>query len=498
MSEKFDLMMIRKRAGLDLARLEEPAFQDLANKASDRGNSPMINMLDGQYDLLMSVLGIVMASAILFSMSKGLWFVIALSTIPALKIQLAYGRNVWGISDAQSPIRRRYYDLRNRFMGTHRLLDLQLFQNTGNFIARIEKLISSFNSENELNERKRLKSEVSAVAISLLATTGAMIVVILDVISGVTAIGTWLFIVTTMFSLQGSFSELFSCFGRQYENSLFVTDIRKVLATEPVITKPSNGFKVCSGRIPSIEFKNVTFCYPGSDKPVLSGFSLTINPGEIIALVGENGAGKTTLAKLILRVYDPTEGAVLIDGADLRTIDLDSWYAVLAILAQSNTEYYFPVDEVIALGRTDKPITRGQVIEAAKFSGADKIIGELAGQYGQQLGHEFGGVDLSAGQTQRIGLARVCYRQGLFAILDEPTAATDARAEAAIFDRLYSLRGSASVLFISHNFANVVGADRICVMVDGKVAELGSHSSLMARNGTYASLFSLQASRFAS
>jgi len=497
MSEKFEMMMLKKRSELDLARHEDPAFQDLSNKANERGIFSLINLVEGQYDLVSSLAGMAMASAILVSIDSRLWIMVCLGEIPSLITQFRYSHNMWDIYDTQSTTKRRFFHLRNKFFfGTASLFELQVFQNTKHFISLIEKMLTSFSAEHHINDRKKFHADVVSGLVSTLAISLAIMTVIVKVVNGQTQIGTWFFITGTLFSFQSSFSGLFNTLARQYENSLFASDIRKVLATSPVIIRPKEGIKVCRGKIPEIEFRNVTFAYPDQTEPVLRNVSLTIKPGEILAIVGENGVGKTTLAKLLCRVYDPKEGEILIDGVDLRTIDLESWYAELAILAQWYGEYYFKAEEAIALGRTSDPIKRDRILRAAQFSGADKFIEKFGEQYSQQLGREFGGVDLSKGQYQRLALARVAYRNAHFTVLDEPTAATDAKAEAAIFEKLYGLRGKTSAILISHNYANVVKADRICVMENGSIAEIGNHAKLMEQEGIYARLFKLQADRF--
>jgi len=496
MTEKFDMMMVKKRSELDKARNEDPAFQDLTNRANDRGTYPMLNLMDGQHEILATFSSVFFASIILININIWLWLIVLLGEIPTLIAQLRYGNDVWGISDAQSPLRRRYYDLRNRFFSGNRLLDLQLYQNTGHFISMIGKLLSGFNLDQAKNEKKRFRGEILSNTTSALAVSLATFMIIIEVVRGQTQIGTFLFISSTIFSLQSSFSGLFGCIGKLYESSRYVTDLIKVLETEPVIVRPKNGIKVCRERIPEIEFRNVSFSYPDKKEKSLSNFSLTIKPGEILAIVGENGAGKTTVTKLLLRVYDPTEGEVLIDGVSLRKIDLESWYSVLGVLGQSFPDYNFQVGEVISLGRTGEKFGHDRVLAAADFSEAAKFIEQFDNQYSEQLGREFGGTDVSAGQSQRLALARVSYRDAKFAILDEPTAATDARAEAGIFGRIYGLRGKISAIITSHNYANVMGANRICFLDRGVLVETGNHKELMRQDGQYARLFRLQADRF--
>jgi ATP-binding cassette, subfamily B, bacterial len=239
-----------------------------------------------------------------------------------------------------------------------------------------------------------------------------------------------------------------------------------------------------------IRFRNVSFAYPGSG-PVLENFDLTIPAGSSLAIVGQNGAGKTTLAKLLCRLYDPTEGAIEIDGVDLREFELDSWRARLAAVFQDFIRFELPLrDNVSPYGAPD-PVIETALVEA----GADGLAGldtVLARGYA-------GGIDLSGGQWQRVALARAlcAVKRGAgLVFLDEPTAQLDVRGEAEIFERILSATRHATTILISHRFSTVRHADRICVLERGRVAELGSHEELMALGGRYHTMFELQASRF--
>jgi ABC-type multidrug transport system fused ATPase/permease subunit len=421
---------------------------------------------------------------------------VILGEIPSLIAQLRYSHNVWDIYDTNSTVRRKFFHLRNKFYSGSSLSELQLFQNVGHFLSRIGTMLKSFNQEHSANDRKRFWADVVAGSVSTLAISLTISMVIVQVVKGSMQAGTMLFVIGTMFSFQSSFSGFFNTVARLYESSLFATDLLKLLATKPVIETPKEGIRVCKGKIPEIEFRNVTFTYPGQSEPTLKNVSLKIKPGEIMAIVGENGSGKTTLIKLLYRVYDPQLGQILIDGIDLRKIDLGSWYAELAILGQHYENYYFRVGESIALGRTSEEMKRDRVLRAAEFSGADSFIEKYKEQYEQQLGREFDGEELSKGQSQRLAMARTVLRDAPFMILDEPTAATDAQAEADILERLYGLRGKKSTILISHNYANVAKADRIVLLEEGSVAEIGSHAELMSLGNEYARLFRLQADRF--
>jgi ATP-binding cassette, subfamily B, bacterial len=244
--------------------------------------------------------------------------------------------------------------------------------------------------------------------------------------------------------------------------------------------------------------EDVWFTYPSGETPALRGVSLRIEPGEVVALVGANGSGKTTLAKLLGALYVPDRGRVLLHGADTATADRAALRRDVAVVFQDFLRYALPARDNIALGRHERSDDDAAIRAAAERAGADRDIEALAHAYDTQLGPVFfGGVDLSLGQWQKIALARVFFRDAPFVILDEPTAALDARAEHELFARIRELFEDRSVLLISHRFSTVREADRIYVLDGGTVVEAGGHDELMARGGLYSELFSLQASAYA-
>ena len=243
--------------------------------------------------------------------------------------------------------------------------------------------------------------------------------------------------------------------------------------------------------------EDVGFTYPESDRPALDGVSLQISAGEIVALVGENGSGKTTLAKILAGLYRPGAGRVAWDDVDLGELGLEGVRESIAVVFQDFEQYLLPARENIALGRQERIDDFDAVVAAARRAGADAFIDALPDAYDTILGREFsGGYDLSIGQWQRIALARAFFRDAPFVILDEPTASLDARAEAALFDRMRELLAGRSVLLISHRFSSVRAADRIYVLDHGKVIEQGTHEQLLQAGGRYAELFTLQAASY--
>jgi ATP-binding cassette subfamily B protein len=282
------------------------------------------------------------------------------------------------------------------------------------------------------------------------------------------------------------------------ENSLYVNDYFELLALEPKLVVPARGATLAGGRPPRIELEQVSFRYPGSHADVLRDVSLVLEPGEDLAIVGANGAGKTTLIKLLLRLYDPTEGRILIDGHDLRELDLAGWYRQIGALFQDFNRYAsLAVKDNIAMGRAEHRATGAAVRKAAEGAGADAFIREYPQRYDQILNRAFkNGIEPSGGQWQRIALARAFYRNANVLILDEPTSAIDAKGEFEVFERIAATQKHKTTIIISHRFSTVRNAHKIVVLENGTITESGGHEELVALGGRYSELFELQAAGY--
>jgi ATP-binding cassette subfamily B protein len=284
--------------------------------------------------------------------------------------------------------------------------------------------------------------------------------------------------------------------GQIYESALFLEDLSAFRAMLPTIldARPS---APAPERFGTLRVEAVRFTYPGSERPALDGVSLTIRRGEVVALVGENGSGKTTLAKILSGLYRPVDGQVCWDGVDVSDVDAGQLRRGIAVVFQDFGQYLFPVADNIGLGRVEALEDRAAIERAARRAGADGFVARLPRGYDTMLGKMFeGGEDLSVGQWQRIALARAFFRDAPFVILDEPTAALDARAEHALFESIRALFADRTVLLISHRFSSVLSADRIFVLAEGRLVEQGTHAELMETNGLYAELFTLQAEAY--
>ena len=339
--------------------------------------------------------------------------------------------------------------------------------------------------------RSLLGSAMSALAIAV--TIGVVAWFVLDRgMSVATATAAAIAIV----GLAPQVASLAFAVGQLYESALFLDDLSAFRALLPAImaARPS---APAPERFTSLRLDDVRFTYPGSERPALDGVSLTVRRGEVVALVGENGSGKTTLAKILSGLYRPQDGRVCWDGVDVSGVDPEQLRRGIAVVFQDFGQYLFPVADNIGLGQVERIEDRPAIELSARRAGADEFIARLPRAYDTMLGKMFeGGEDLSVGQWQRIALARAFFRDAPFVILDEPTAALDARAEHALFESIRTLFGGRTVLLISHRFSSVLSADRIFVLDEGRLVEAGTHAELMDARRLYAELFTLQAEAY--
>jgi len=320
---------------------------------------------------------------------------------------------------------------------------------------------------------------------------------VIDAWHGHISIGTLTFLAGAVAAANTQLQMVFTQFSHVSEQALYLTDLVALLDTKPTIRFSPKALPAPRRIEQGIEFRNVSFQYPGSNRLVLNDLNLRIDAGEHVALVGENGEGKTTLVKLVARLYEPTSGTILLDGTDLRDYSLEDLRRQFAIVFQDFCRYDFPLRENIGVGKVDRIRDDEALWEAAYKSGMNGFVSRLPDRMDQMLGRRFeGGVDLSGGQWQRVALARAYIGNAQLLILDEPTAALDAAAEAEVFQKFADLMQDKTSIIISHRFSTVRMADRILVLADGQVAEEGTHSGLTVAGGRYARLFELQAANY--
>jgi ATP-binding cassette subfamily B protein len=488
--------VIEHASRLDLSSYEDPAFYDKLERARVQATD-RIAMIQAVGALLQQFIAAGTLSASVFWFSPWLLVLLVVAVTPAFLGEshfafLGYSQNI-----RQTPVKRQLDYLRVLGASKESAKELKLFGLSGFVTDEYARLSNQIYEENVRLSRRRLWA---GALLSLLSTSGyygAYAYVIYRTVTGDLTWGTLQFLAGALAGASNNIQTIFSTFSSIADQSLFLTDLVEFFAVRPrLVSKP--GALAAPRPIRSgFVFEDVSFTYPGTGRRVLDRLNLRIEPGQRIALIGENGQGKTTIVKLLTRLYDPTNGRILLDGIDLREYDLEDLHSEIGVIFQDFMRYEMSARQNIAVGRIEASDRNGSVERAAQKSLADAVIGRLANGYDQLLGRRFeGGVDLSGGEWQKIALARAYLRDAQLLILDEPTASLDARSEYEVFQRFAELTQGKMALLISHRFSTVRMADRIIVLENGRIVEEGSHSQLIALGGRYSSMFELQASSY--
>jgi len=405
---------------------------------------------------------------------------------------LGYAKNF-----RQTPVRRQLDYLRVLGGSREAAKELKLFGLRQFLVDRFTKLSDDIYAENVTLARRRL---TAGIGLSIVGTAGyyaAYVYVIWRTVAGALTIGSLTFLSGAILQASSNIQQIFSTVSSIADQALFLTDLLAFFEMQPTIRSKANALPAPRPIHLGFEFRNVSFQYPGNSRMVLRDFNFRLLPKERVALIGENGQGKTTIVKLMTRLYDPTEGQILLDGVDLREYDLDDLYREIGVIFQDFMRYEMTARENIAVGRIEDVNNLEHLREAAQKSMADEVIERVPQKYDQMLGRRFEcGIDLSGGEWQKVALARAYLRDAQVLILDEPTAALDARSEYEVFRRFAELTAGKMALFISHRFSTVRMADRIVVLEEGRIAEDGSHDALCRLGGRYAEMFELQAASY--
>lgn len=490
------VLVMKHAAQLDLAAYEDPVFYDRLERARVQATD-RLGMIQSIGRLVQQVITTASLSIAVMLFSPWLLLMLIAGVVPAFLGESHFAFLGYAKNFRQTPIRRQLDYLRVLGGSKEAAKELKLFGLAPFLTERFSRLSNQIYDEDVSLARRRL---VAGSFLSMIGTAGyysAYVFVIWRTITGVLSIGELTFLAGSIQQASSNIQQIFSTVSSIADQALFLTDLIAFFEMRPAIASKPNALPVPRPITRGFEFRNVTFRYPGSSRLVLDGLNFHFRSGERIALIGENGEGKTTVVKLLTRLYDPLEGQVLLDGVDLREYNLEDLYQEIGVIFQDFMRYEMTARDNIAVGRIEQIGDLPLLQQSAQKSMADEVIGRLPFGYEQMLGRRFdGGVDLSGGEWQKVALARAYLRDAQILILDEPTAALDARSEFEVFQRFAELTAGKMALFISHRFSTVRMADRIVVLEHGRIAEDGDHEQLTRLGGRYAEMFELQAASY--
>ena len=491
------VQVMEQAARLDLTTYENPEFYDRLERARVQATDRLA-MIQQMGRLFQQIIMTLIWSTVLIYRSPLMIVPLAAGVLPSFIGETHFAFLGYEKNFRQTP-RKRIMDYLRQVGGSKESAkELKLFNLSDYFTNRFRDLSQGIYEENvALANRKMLWGGLLSL-ISTIGYYGAYIYAIYQATTGqYPNIAAFVLVTQAIQMSSSNFQQAFSTASGIADQALFLTDLIAFFEMKPTVQNPPNPLPAPQPIRRGFEFRNVSFAYPGTERRVLKNFNFSIQPGERIALIGENGQGKTTVVKLITRLYDPTEGEILLDGIDLREYSMEDLHREMGVIFQDFMRYEMTVRENIGVGQIEVPHSDEEIAAAAEKSLAAEVVHKLAGGYDQMLGRRFvSGVDLSGGEWQRIALARAYLRDAQLLILDEPTASLDARSELEVFERFAELTYGKMALLISHRFSTVRMADRIVVLEGGKLVEEGDHSQLMALGGRYAAMFEMQAASY--
>ena len=495
-SRHISIQVMKHAAELDLMAYEDPVFYDRLERARVQATD-RLGMIQSIGRLVQQVITAASLSVSILLFSPWLLLLLIAGIVPAFLGESHFAFLGYAKNFRQTPVRRELDYLRVLGGSREAAKELKLFGLKDFLIGRFTRLSDQIYRENVDLARRRL---IAGSFLSVIGTAGyysAYVYVIWWTVTGSLTIGTLTFLTGAIVQASGNIQQIFSSLSSIADQALFLTDLLAFFEMQPTIRSKPHALPAPRPIVRGFEFRNVSFRYPGTSRLVLNRLDLHLRAGERVALIGKNGEGKTTLVKLMTRLYDPVEGQVLLDGVDLREYNLEDLYREIGVIFQDFMRYEMTARENIAVGRIDEINNLPLLKTAADKSMADEVIERLPGDYEQMLGRRFeSGVDLSGGEWKKIALARAYLRDAQVLILDEPTAALDARSEFEVFQRFAELTAGKSALFISHRFSTVRMADRIVVLENGRIAEDGNHETLLNLGGRYAEMFEMQAASY--
>ena len=495
------LQIMEKSKEIDLGAFDLPAFYEkLENANREAGNRP-ISILSQTFTVISTIIEFISYVVILAS-APDLWWVmiiIIVISVPSAIINFIYRRRNFQYMRHRSKERRQMNYYSDILVNKDAVKEIRMFDLADTFIDKYKKV---FNEYYRGLRRLILSENTWHISIGILANVANLaffVIIAHKVFSGSIMIGDYTLYTGAITSLAACVSTLITNSAVIYEGTLFIDNLISFMDEKPTVVSSKEEPEIAKKGIPhTIELVNVSFRYPGTDRDILKNINLKFNPGETVVLVGLNGAGKTTLIKLLTRLYDPTEGYILLDGKDLREYDVKSLYSLYGIIFQDFGKYAVSVSDNIRFGDIHKEASEESIRTAAMQSNAHDYISKMPSGYETPLMRIFEqtGTELSIGQWQKLAIARAFYSDSDILILDEPTASLDPLAEQEIFNQFDRLRADKTTVFVSHRLSSATVASLIVVLEHGEVVECGNHKELMSLGGKYFELFSTQAKRY--
>jgi ATP-binding cassette subfamily B protein len=500
LSEQFtnatSVRLMEHAATLDLEDFEDSELQDRLDRARRQttGRMALMGQLFGQAQ---DVVTIISFAAGLVVYAPWLIGLLVLALVPAFLGEAHFNSQSYSLDYARTPERREIDYVRQTGASVETAKEVKIFGLNAFLIERYRQLAGTLYEDNRRLAIRRAGWGGLLTAVGTVGYYVAYAFIVWRTLSGHFSIGDLTFLAGSFLRLRTLLEGLLIGFSQVAGQALYLDDLFSFFEIEPEIVSPENPRPFPAPIRDGFTFEDVGFRYPGAERWAVRHMTFTLRAGEVLALVGENGAGKTTLVKLLARLYDPDEGRILLDGHDLREYDLVALRSNVGVIFQDFVRYHLTAGENIAVGRIEARNDHDRIAGAAESSLADEVIEKLPARYDQIIGKRFRtGVDLSGGEWQKVAIARAYMRDAQVLILDEPTAALDARSEFEVFQRFKELSEGKTAVLISHRFSSVRMADRILVLADGRVESMGTHEELLARGGRYAELFELQAAGY--
>ena len=499
------LEIMNKAKTLDLCSFDLPAFYEKLENANREAGMRPIQILSSTFSVISAAITL---TSYVIILAAELWWaalVMVLISVPSAIINFHYRRKHFQYMRRRSKDRRQMSYYSDLMVNKDMVKEIRMFGLSDTFINRYKETFDRYYAGiRSLILREDMWHAIIAV-VSSVVNCGFFAWFAYGVVTGKYQIGTYTLYAGALGQIAAEVGALITISATIYEGTLFIDNLTSFLKEEPTVVpvlpeerKAEGPLKVAHGQSHTIEFKHVSFIYPGTQRKVLDDVNLLIRPGETLVLVGLNGAGKTTLLKLLTRLYDPTEGVILLDGQDIRSYDVDDLYSMFGIIFQDFGKYAVNVSENIHFGNIHKEMREEDIKRAAEEADATDYINHLPGGFNTPLMRIFEdeGIELSIGQWQKLAIARAFYSDSDVLILDEPTASLDPMAEQEIFNQFDRLRSDKTTIFVSHRLSSATVASKIAVLEYGKIIEEGDHKALMAKRGRYYELFSTQAKRY--